>query len=227
VLRAIAVTVLAVHLFTMPPEGLAAAWAGQLEQHNAHARGLAQAMIMMAGPLGYIVGSLLVGRLVHPDLRRRLIRPFAVLAPLTLVPALAHPPAPVVALLAAMCGACLAGMVPASNGLYVQALPRQYRARANGVMQSGLQLVQGGTVMLTGALAAKFHTVPGVVGLWSVGGVLLMLVVSSRWPASTEFERTIERTQAANRAAEAAENGRGVPGGGAMPKPGMRTVESY
>jgi MFS family permease len=185
-------------------------------------------MIMMAGPAGYIIGSLVVGRLVRPDLRRRLIRPFAVLAPLTLVPAVVGPPAPVVALLAAMCGACLAGMVPASNGLYVQALPRQYRARANGVMQSGLQLVQGGTVMLTGALAAKFHTVSGVVGLWSLGGVLLMLLVSARWPAPEEFERTIERTQAANRAAEAAENGRGKPGsGGVVPKPGMRTVESY
>jgi len=230
VLRAITVTVLAVHLFTMPPEGLAAAWAGQLEPNNPHARGLAQAIIMMAGPFGYIVGSLVVSRLVPPDLRRRLIRPFSILAPLTLVPAVINPPAPVVALLAALCGACLAGMIPASNGLYVLALPRQYRARANGVMQSGLQLVQGGTIMLTGALAARFHTVPGVVGLWSVGGVLLMLLVAARWPAPSEFESTIERTQAANAAAEAAEivaPSDTEPSGGSVTSPGMRTAESY
>src|SRR5207244_7546504 len=133
-------TVLAAHLFTILPEGLAAAWAGQLEPSGAE-RGLAQGMIMMATPLGYFLGGLLISRLIRPQLRRRLIRPFAVLAPLTLVPALTDPPAQVVALLAALCGVCVAGMVPTSNGLFVQALPRQYRARANGVMQSGLQIV--------------------------------------------------------------------------------------
>jgi MFS family permease len=209
VLRAIAVTVLAMQLFTSPPEGLAAAWAGRAEHVAAH-RGLAQGLIMMGAPFGYFVGGLVINRFVAPDLRRKLIRPFAVLAPVTLVPALLDPPAPVVALLAALCGVCVAGMLPASNGLFVQALPRQYRARAFGVMQSGLQITQGGAVMVTGLLAAN-GSLPIVVGLWSVGGVILVLLVSARWPSVDEFEVAIERNRVANAAAEAAERGATLP----------------
>jgi MFS family permease len=230
VLRAIAVTVLAVNLFTMPPEGLAAPWAGLLHPHDAHARGLAQAMIMMATPLGWVIGSLLLTRLVPPDLRRRLLRPFAIAAPLTLVPTMVNPPAPVVALLALLCGVCAAGLIPTSNGLFVQALPREYRARANGVMMSGFQVIQGGAVMITGLLGAHF-LLPRVVGFWSLGGVALMVLVSIGWPAPSEFEGTIERTQRANDAAEAAETAPPVP----LPSPGtpdvartkMRAAESY
>jgi MFS family permease len=234
VLRAIAVTVLAANLFTVPPEGLAAAWADLLEPGNPHARGLAQGMIMMATPLGWVLGSLIINRVLPPDLRRRLLRPFAILAPVTLIPALFNPPATVVALLAMLCGVCVAGLVPTSNGLFVQALPRQYRARANGVMVSGLQIIQGGAVMVTGVLAAHFP-LPTVVGVWSLGGVLLMLLVSIGWPAASEFESTIERTRAANEAAEAAEAagipfpppGAPEPAGGALPGTAMRAAESY
>ncbi len=232
-LRAIAITVLVSHLFTILPEGLAAAWAGRLEPNPAN-RGLAQGMIMMATPLGYFLGGLLLSRLLRPRVRRQLIRPFAVLAPLILVPALFNPPAQVVALLAGLCGVCVAGMVPTSNGLFVQALPRQYRARANGVMQSGLQIVQGGAVMVVGVLAAHFP-LPQVVGLWCLSGFLLMLVVSVRWPSPDEFEATIRRTREANAAAEAAEVG-GIPfpSPAANPEPAsglpsnqMRAAESY
>ena len=137
----------------------------------------------------------------------------------------AAPPAPVVALLAALCGVCVAGMVPASNGLFVQALPRQYRARAFGVMQSGLQILQGGAIMLTGLLAAHY-SLPRVVGLWSLAGFLLMLAVSVRWPAPEEFAVTIKRNQEANAAAEAAEAAVTGPGTGStsgipVPPPGV------
>ncbi|OLE29414.1 MAG: MFS transporter, partial [Actinobacteria bacterium 13_1_20CM_3_71_11] len=237
VLRAIAVTVLAVNLFTVPPEGLAAAWAGQLEPHNPHARGLAQGLIMMATPLGCFLGSVLISRLLRPDTRRRLIRPFAVLAPITLVPALFNPPAAVVALLALLCGVCTAGLIPTSNGLFVQALPREYRARANGVMLTGFQVLQGGAVMATGVLAAHYaRHLPQVVGLWSLAGVVLMVAVSIRWPDASEFTRTIERTTAANAAAEAAERAPAVPlvptdasqpPGAGLASSTMRAAESY
>jgi MFS family permease len=209
VLRAIAVTVLAMQLFTSPPEGLAAAWAGRSEHVAAH-RGLAQGLIMMGAPFGYFIGGLVISRFVGPELRRKLIRPFAVLAPATLIPALLDPPAPVVALLAALCGVCVSGLIPASNGLFVQVLPRQYRARAFGVMQSGLQVTQGGAVMIVGILAAH-GSLPIVVGLWSVGGVALVLAVSARWPSVDEFDVAIERNRVANATAEAAERAAGLP----------------
>jgi MFS family permease len=212
VLRAIAITVLVAHLFAAPPEGLAAAWATTRDPVH---HGLAQGLIMMGVPFGYFIGGLLINRLVPPDTRRKLIRPFAVLIPVTMVPALLNPPAMVVALMAMLCGACVAGLVPASNGLFVLALPRQYRARAFGVMQSGLQVTQAGAVMATGVLA-NHRSLPHVVGWWSAAGIVLVLVVSLRWPAPTEFAAAIERTQKANAAAEAAEQG-ADPGATVMP----------
>ena len=53
----------------------------------------------------------------------------------------------------------------------MQALPHGYRARAFGVMQGGLQLIQGGAVLVTGLLA-DHSPLPLVVGVWSVGGVV-------------------------------------------------------
>ncbi|GIH20239.1 MFS transporter [Rugosimonospora africana] len=201
-LRAIAVLVLTAYLFTTAPEGLAAAWAGSLEPDPSR-RGLAQGIIMIGNPLGFLIAGLVVGRLVPPATRQRLIRPFCILAPATLVPALFKPNAIIVAILAGLCGVCLASMVPAANGLFVQVLPNGYRARAFGIMQSGLQISQGGGVMLTGLLAAKY-SLSLVVGAWSAFGVVLLLSISTLWPSPAEFSGAIARTRAANAAAEAA-----------------------
>jgi MFS family permease len=200
-LRAIAMLVLTTYLFTSPPEGLAAAWAGSLEPDPAR-RGLAQGIIMIGNPLGFLIAGLLVGRLVPPATRQKLIRPFCVIAPAALVPALLRPNAILVAVLAGLCGALLAAMFPAANGLFVQVLPNGYRARAFGIMQSGLQIAQGGGVILTGLLASKFPLYT-VVGAWSAFGVVLLLSISTLWPSSAEFASAIARTRAQNAEAEA------------------------
>lgn len=188
VLRSVAVMVFALTLFAIVPEGLAAAWAAQTNpQAN---RGLAQGLIMAASPIGFILGGLLIGRFVAPARRRKLIRPFAVIAPLALVPALTAPSAPVVALMAMVSGFAVAGLMPTLNGMFVLALRHGFRARAFGVMQGGLQLSQGGAVLATGLLADRFP-LPTVVGLWSVGGTVLMAVVASRWPNSGAFDAAI------------------------------------
>ncbi len=214
VLRAIALTVLAVQLFSSPVEGLAAAWAARLEPDTAH-RGLAQGLIMMGTPFGFFVGGLLLTRLVPPEGRRGMIRPFAVLAPATLVPMMFNPSAPVVAGLAALCGLCTAGMLPASNGLFVQALPRMYRARAFGVMQSGMQIALAAAVMTT-AVLSNHTALPIVVGLWGLAGIVLVVAVSVGWPPAADFAAAIEHTNRANAAAEEAE--RAVTG--PIPEPG-------
>jgi MFS family permease len=202
VLRAIALLILTSVVFAAPPEGLAAVWAARLE-HDPARRGLAQAIIMIGNPTGLLVAGLLITRLVPPETRAKLIRPLAVLAPLCLVPALFNPSAPVVALLAGLAGVCGAGLLPAANGLFVQALPIGYRARAFGVMQTGLQLLQGASVLVTGMLATYFE-LPAVVGWWSIGGVLVLLMVVGRWPARSVFTEVITRTQQANAEAQAA-----------------------
>jgi MFS family permease len=193
VLRAIAIVVFASMLFAIVPEGLAAGWAAdfaKLSDAEHSERGLTQAMIMVASPLGFILGGLTIGRGLRPALRRTLIRPFAVLAPLALVPALLNPTPPLVALMALVSGFAVAGLLPVANGLFVQALPPGFRARAFGVMSSGMQVLQGGAVLVTGVLAGQF-SIPLVVGLWSVGGVLLMLVVATKWPSTDEFNAAI------------------------------------
>ncbi|MET7752619.1 MFS transporter [Micromonospora sp. NPDC005367] len=188
VLRAIAVLVFSSMLFSIVPEGLAVVWAdrssGDLD------RGLAQAVIMAANPVGFVLGGLLIGRAFGPARRLVLMRPLAVLAPLTLVPALLDPSPVVVALLAAACGFAVAGMLPTANGLFVQALPDAFRARAFGVMATGMQVIQGLAVLVTGALSDRFD-LPSVVGLWSAAGVVLMLVATLSWPSRATVQAAV------------------------------------
>ncbi|GAA4573431.1 MFS transporter [Micromonospora coerulea] len=190
VLRSIAVLVFSAMLFSIVPEGLAAAWAA--EGSGGHlGTGLAQAVIMAANPVGFILGGLLVGRAFSPDRRLALMRPLAVLAPAVLVPALLNPPPVVVALLAAACGFAVAGLLPVANGLFVRALPDGYRARAFGVMASGIQIIQGIAVLTTGLLAERF-AISTVVGTWSAAGVLLMLAAALTWPSRETVDAAVE-----------------------------------
>lgn len=198
VLRAIAVLVFSAMLFSIVPEGLAAAWAND-ESRGAVSAGTAQAAIMVANPVGFILGGLLVSRLFGPARRMKLMRPLAVVAPLVLVPVLLDPPPLVVALLAALCGFAVAGMLPMANGLFVQALPNGFRARAFGVMATGVQVIQGLAVLVTGVLAERFP-IPVVVGLWSAAGVVLMAVATLRWPDRQTVDDAIAAATAANAA---------------------------
>jgi hypothetical protein len=195
ILRSIALLVCSMSAFAIVPEGLAAAWAA-LDHPDEAARGFDQGMIMAAGPVGFVIGGLIVGRLAGPAMRHRLIRPLAVLAPLVLVPALARPSVPVVVFLTMLSGVAQGGLMPTVNTLFVLALPHGFRARAFGVVQQGLQLSQGGAVLLTGALANR-SSVPMVVGLWSLAGTALMLVLAARWPSARSVNGAIDEATTA------------------------------
>jgi MFS family permease len=182
VLRAMAMLAFSISAFSIVPEGLAAGWAAQADPASM-SRGVGQGLIMAAGPVGFVIGGLITGRLVTQATRHRLIRPLTVLAPLVLVPAVTAPPVPIVVVLTLLSGAAMGGLMPTLNTQFVLCLPHGYRARAFGVMQQGLQVAQGGAVLLTGVLA-DHAPVPVVVGLWSVAGVVLMLVQAAHWPAA-------------------------------------------
>jgi MFS family permease len=196
VLRSIAIIVFASLLFAVVPEGLAAAWAGHLTT-SPHDRGWTQGLIMCSMPIGFSIGSILVNRFVDLSSRQRLIRPFAVVVPLALIAALVDPGVYGVALIAAVSGCATAALLPAANGLFVQALPDQFRARAFGVMQSGVQLCQGAAVVATGALASRFD-LPVVVGLWGTAGVFLMVLAGLTWPGRDTLAEAIEGARRAN-----------------------------
>jgi MFS family permease len=177
VLRTLILIVFCGAFFAIVPEGLGAAWAAEVDARHP---GLAQGWIMAAVPLGSIVGSLTVTRLIRPSVRPRLLRPLAVAVPLALVPSLVHPPTVVVATIAGLCGFAVGGLIPVANGEFVRHLPKEFRARAFGVVQAGLQLLQGAAVLATGALARQF-SVASVAGVWSLGGVVLVLALLRPW----------------------------------------------
>jgi len=185
VLRAIALVVFATSLFSIVPEGLAAAWAGDIAKTSA-GQGISQGIIMISGPVGFVLGSLLTSRLIPARIREPLIPGFGVLAALALVPALTTPGVTWVAVMAAVSGFATAGLLPTANGLFVQALPNGYRARAFGVMQTGLQVSQGVGVLVTGYLA-DIYPLPRVVGVWSLAGVGMMLLLAAIWPTRNAF----------------------------------------
>lgn len=188
-LRAIAIITFCVAFFSILPEGLAAGWAAHLTD-DSNQRGWYQAVIMVANPAGFIIGGLVIGRFTAPSRRIRLIRPFAVLSPLVLLPAFFDPGIGEVVVISAACGFLAAGLLPPCNALFVQVLPNEFRARAFGVMQAGLQIVQGAAVFLGGALSDAFP-LPTVVGADAAFGTCVLLVIAVRFPSVGEIEKTI------------------------------------
>jgi MFS family permease len=207
VLRAVALLVFLSGLFAVVPEGLAAAWAADLT-HDPHLRGWVQGAIMIANPVGFVVGGILVQRLMSPARRQRAIPYFAVAVAATLVPALLRPPVAGVLVIAFLCGAAAAGLLPSTNGVFVQALPAAYRARAFGVMKSGIQIVHGVGVFATGWLADRFDLAT-VVGVWSLAGVGMIGAAALTWPGRERIDTEIARIRELNAAYDAEPPGSG------------------
>ena len=197
VMRSIALVVFSGVAFGVIPEGMAAAWAAHLD---GRADSFAFGAILIAAACGYVAGSALVTWLLRPQRRVALIRPLALVTPLALVPALFDPGLVVVVLMTVLGGASLAITLPAGNGLFVQVLPPSYRARAFGVMQSGMHLIQGAAVMLTGWLALHYG-LPNVVGFMGIAGVGIMVLIIASWPTRA----TVADSIAANKVRVAAE----------------------
>ncbi len=200
VLRAIAALVLGSWLFAVVPEGPGRGLGRRLG-HTASAAGVDQALIMVSAPIGTVVGAIMVGRVLAPERRRALIRPLALLIPIALIPALADPPVAGVAIMSGITGFAVGGLVPPANGLFVQALPGAFRARAFGVMQFGLQLVQAAGIFATSAIAERLD-VPRAVGVWSLGGAVLLLAVGVLWPSANQVDNAIAAARAENAAAD-------------------------
>jgi MFS family permease len=201
VLRPVALLVLLLLLVTTVPEGLAAAWAAKLP-HPVGGRGLAQALIMGSNPIGQLLGGVLINRLVPADRRQRIIPVLAFIAPAALVPALLHPNALVIGACALVSGFALQGVLPNSIGLFARVVAPQFRTRVFGVMQTGVVASQALGVLVAGALASRYD-LPTVVGLWSAGGAVAVLLACFAWPSRARVTAAAE----ANGTAAAEANG--------------------
>jgi predicted MFS family arabinose efflux permease len=208
-LRSIALVVFGASLFSTVPEGLGAAWAGWLHPDSPATRGIWQGLIMMANPVGQVLGGVLITRLLTPVRRRALIVPFALAIPAVLIPSLLRPGLPIILVMTVATGFFVSGMAPTSNSLFVRVLPDGYRARAFGVMQMGLQLTQGIGIAAAGLLAEHI-ALPVAVGLWSVLGLIIMIGITATWPSRTTFEKALERS---GKLATSPQVGAGAPAG--------------
>lgn len=152
------------------PEGLAAPYAAELLAGSA-----AVGMLLAASPLGLVLGGIVIGRFVRPSRRERLLLPLALLAMVALVPAAGVPWLGGVLLLLFLSGVGFSFIIPL-NVMVVRAVDPAARARAFGVVATGLQAVQGLGVVAAGLVAEALPpstvvTLCGVLGTIAVGTI--------------------------------------------------------
>ncbi|CAN5655288.1 MFS transporter [soil metagenome] len=152
------------------PEGLAAAYAAELDKGAA-----AVGLLLAANPLGLTIGGLVIGRMMRPSRRQRLLVPLAVLSVLALVPAATTPWLPVILALLFLSGVGFSFVIPL-NVLVVQAVPDAARARAFGVIATGLQAVQGLGIVAAGLVATVLAPSVVVTLCGAVGSVIVLAI---------------------------------------------------
>jgi MFS family permease len=169
--------------FTYAYEGIAVPWAAKVLHGDATVAG----MVLAAGPLGLAAGATVLTRLLGPRRRMRLLVPFAVLSVVALIPTLVVTTLPWVLVLLFVAGFGSAFASPL-NALFVRAVPAEYRGRAFGVAQSGVQALQG-LAMLGAGLAASAFAANIVVGWFGIVGTLFVIGLSwLLWPRD-DFHR--------------------------------------
>lgn len=145
--------------FYVVPMGLAAPYAASLR--TSLPIPVATGLVFAAGPFGTAIGAVVVGRLIPPSARQRLMGPLAVACCGLLVLCWAHT-GPIAALLViAGSGACAAYQL-AANAAFVAAVPSQRRGQAFGLANGGMQVTQGLWIVLAGAAASSSAVTPGV-----------------------------------------------------------------
>jgi predicted MFS family arabinose efflux permease len=134
------------------PEGPAAPYARSL-----HGDALTVGLLMAALSLGMVIGAFVISRIAAPSARIKMMGWLAVLSCAPLIGSAWSPP------LWTLAGAGGAYQLAAA-AVFVQALHPDTRARAFGVVQSGLYAVQGLGILAGGAMA-QLVGAPLAVGL--------------------------------------------------------------
>ncbi|MEU9204440.1 MFS transporter [Streptomyces sp. NPDC048332] len=138
--------------FVAGAEGLIVAYAG--EHHFAPGW---YAVLMGCLPVGMLVGDLLVGRLLRPPTRERLVVPLAALMGLPLVGFAAGPGVGLSSCLLLLCGFGFAYGLGLQRP-FLNALPPDGQGQAFGLLGSGSMTLQGVGPACFGAMAADLGT---------------------------------------------------------------------
>ncbi|MDG4824779.1 MFS transporter [Asanoa sp. WMMD1127] len=110
-------------------------------------------LLMAGSPLGMLVGHLVIGRLVSPEARTRLVAPLVLLLGLPPVGFAFDPPLAVCAALMVASGCGFAYSLGLQRA-FVDAVPERGRGQAFGLLSTGLMTLQGVGPAVFGAVAA-------------------------------------------------------------------------
>lgn len=175
VLRSILLLAWAGASFAIVPEGLAVTYARRLGYGP-----IATGVLTAASPAGLVIGALLIGRLMSPHTRLRMMLPLAAGAFVPLVATLVNPPVWGAAVLWLLSGVGLAYQIPA-NATYMTVVPPHARGRAFGLAQTGIQALQGLSLAGAGALALAIPP-HQVIAVFGAAGLVSVAVLRMSWP---------------------------------------------
>jgi diguanylate cyclase (GGDEF)-like protein len=152
------------------PAGLAAPYVAGFDVTPA-----AVGVLMAALPVGGALGAWLAAR--TPDrLRHTVLGALAILAGAPLAACLANPPLPVVIVLWASSGGCLAGYLLLAQTSLVCGVPERHRTAVSGLARAGMWTSLSVAVLGAGVLADA--TSPGVtIGACGVAGIVVAAVI--------------------------------------------------
>lgn len=142
--------------FMAGAEGVVVSYAGQ--------RGFATgtySLLLACGPIGMLLGDLVVGRFLRPAAREALVVPLAAWLGLPLLGLATDPPAFVCALLLLASSTGFAYAMGLQRR-FLEALPPDHQGQAFGLLSSGLMTLQGIGPLLVGIVAGLTGTGPAM-----------------------------------------------------------------
>lgn len=171
------------------PEGLAAPYA------SAHGGGAASVGVLLAAdPVGVLIGSLLLARLVSVAQRPALLGPLAILSGAPLIATAYGPGIPTAFALWALCG-MLSSYQLLVVGEFVGIVATERRGQAIGIAASGLLAAQGVGIFAGGALSGTLGAAPAIAVAGATGAALAILVTLAWGRARRGYRQPALRAQ--------------------------------
>ena len=165
--------------FYVVPMGLAAPFAASF--HTSLPIPVSTGLVFAAGPFGTALGAVVLGRLVPPASRQRLIGPLATAACGLLLLCWLQPEMIAALMIIAGSGACASYQL-AANAAFVAAVPPDRRGQAFGLANGGMQVSQGLWIVLAGAAASSNAISPATAIAISGGlGTVLAAALTISW----------------------------------------------
>ncbi|WP_031468215.1 MFS transporter [Sciscionella sediminilitoris] len=164
-------------------EGLAVPYARELSTNT-----IALGILLAADPIGAVLGSILWTKLIRPHWHERLLSLVVLGAGAPLLVSFAHPGLAVAAvsfLIAGVCGAVT--LLQATNSL-VDRVSAGTRAQSLGLLNAGMNTVQGIGPLLGGVIADRLSTATAV-GIMGAVGILLAIPPILAWQLAQVSER--------------------------------------